>query len=204
MSRTADSHRPSIADGKSAEVYERAANLFVEKGYNGTSITDLARAVGLTKAGLYYYINSKQDLLYRILDYAMGLVESTVIEPIIDVTDPEERARQFIRRQTRMLLEHGVAAAILLREKRNLEPENRDKFLARLEVYNDFVRGITQQLRDEGKLREMNVTIAAKHMIGAILEIARWYPPEFETNNDEIVEDTTTFIMGGLLKGKDM
>ena len=195
--------RSRAADDREERLYQCAAVLFRTKGYHATTMDDIAEAIDLTKAGLYYYTQSKQDLLYRILDYGMGLIESTVIAPIAQLTDPEERACQFIRRHVQTLIEHELAISVLTRDTRYLAQEHREDILTRIAAYNEFARDFTQQLSDQGKLRELNVTVAAKHIICVILEISRWYPHVAETSVDEIIDNTTTFVMGGLLKPRD-
>ena len=69
---------PKAAPARTAEVYRAAAELMVEKGYGGTSIGDIAQAVGMTKAGLYHHISGKQDLLYQILNHAIDLVQQVL------------------------------------------------------------------------------------------------------------------------------
>ena len=70
------------------QVFRAAARLMVQKGYGATSISDIAQAVGMTKAGLYHHITGKQDLLFQILIHAMDGMERDVIEPVKQVQGP--------------------------------------------------------------------------------------------------------------------
>ena len=104
------------------EVLRSAARLMVQKGYGATSISDIAQAVGMTKAGLYHHITGKQDLLFRILIHAMDGVERDVIEPVKQLEDPEERLREIIRLHLRRLFENGLEFVLLFPERRLSEP----------------------------------------------------------------------------------
>jgi AcrR family transcriptional regulator len=73
------------------EVYHKAAHIFQEKGFEATSMSDLAEALQITKAGLYYYIKSKQELLFDIVSHAMDCLEQEVSTPALAEPDPEKR-----------------------------------------------------------------------------------------------------------------
>ncbi len=100
----------------------------------------IAAAVDLTKAGLYYYIESKEDLLYAIMNYAMERLETEVIEPSRTVADPTERLKSIIARHGRLLTEGNKAITILTDEIEGLKPKHRKQILDRKRVYFDFVR----------------------------------------------------------------
>src|SRR6266550_6525075 len=77
-------------------VFEVAAEVFHRKGYDNTSMSDVAAAAGLTKAGLYHHISSKETLLYTVLDSGLDLTESYVMKPLQAVSDPVERLKMMI------------------------------------------------------------------------------------------------------------
>src|SRR6266850_4059339 len=81
-----------------AEICRTAAQIFRERGYDATSVSDIARALGITKAGLYHYFESKEALLFEITAYGLDRVRDDVIVPVRAVRDPEERLRQLIVR----------------------------------------------------------------------------------------------------------
>ena len=72
------------------EIYRAAARIIREKGFDGTSMNDIAEAVGLTKAGLYHHISGKRDLLFGIMTYGMDALEQEVIVPARALTDAEQ------------------------------------------------------------------------------------------------------------------
>src|SRR5580765_4695866 len=77
-------------------VFEVAAEVFHRKGYDNTSMSDVATAAGLTKAGLYHHVTSKESLLYTVLDSGLDLTESYVVKPLDAIADPLERLKTMI------------------------------------------------------------------------------------------------------------
>src|SRR5436309_13598148 len=137
-------------------------------------MSDIAAAVDLTKAGLYYYIQSKDELLLAIMDYAMDRLEETVVGPARAQTDPELRLREIIARHGRLLTEGNKAITILTDEIRGLGPKHRRKILDRKRAYFDFVRGTLDELRSMGKLRPVDTTVATFGLFGTLLWLPRW------------------------------
>src|SRR5580765_6337809 len=77
-------------------VFEVAAEVFHRKGYDSTSMSDVATAAGLTKAGLYHHVSSKESLLFTVLDSGLDLTESYVVKPLDAIADPLERLKTMI------------------------------------------------------------------------------------------------------------
>src|SRR5688572_11948995 len=86
-------------------VFEVAAAVFHRKGYDNTSMSDVANAAGLTKAGLYHHISSKESLLYTVLDFGLDLTESYVVKALEGIADPLERLKTMIDLHLRLVLE---------------------------------------------------------------------------------------------------
>jgi len=84
---------PSPLQARRARMCRTAAQLFRDRGYDATSVSDVARALGMTKAGLYHHFESKEALLFEIMMYGLERVRDEVIIPVRQVRDPEERLR---------------------------------------------------------------------------------------------------------------
>lgn len=172
----------------------------VQKGYGATSISDIAKAVGMTKAGLYHHITGKQDLLFQILIHTMDGVERDVIEPVKQVEGPEERLREIIRRHLRRLFEKGLEFALLFPERRHLEPVQQEAVVQRAKNYLGLICVAMRELADQGKLRDLDVNIAAVHILQTISGIARWYTKDTGISGDHLVEQAVNFNMSAILK----
>jgi len=170
------------------------------KGYEATSMNDIADAVGLTKAGIYHYIRGKENLLFAIMGYAMDMVDEDVIAPARKIADPEQRLRTIVERHARRILEVGGAVTIILEEMYALTPAHRRAIKARKRAYFDLIRRTLKQLAAEGKLRDVNPTIATFCLFGMILWISRWYHRDGDLTPEEVLADLVETATGAVLK----
>lgn len=197
--------KPAIApeSDRTVEIYIKAAEIFREQGFDATSMSNIAAAVDLTKAGLYYYIESKEDLLFAIINMAMEWLETKVIEPSRAFADPEQRLKSIISCHGRLLTEGNKAITILTDEIEALKPKHRKLILDRKRIYFDFVRDTLEALRADGKLREVNSTVATFGLFGTLLWLPRWYRPDGPLAPPQIIEEITNIVVGGLLLKKE-
>lgn len=184
---------------RNEEVFRAAARLMVEKGYGATSMNDIAQAVGMTKAGLYHHIRSKQDMLFQILHFAIKGLEREVIEPSKRLLDPELRLRELIRLHVQGLFEHGLEFALLFPERRHLEALQQQLIEQGLDDYVSMLREAMQEMDKEGKLRDLDVNIASRHILHTIAGIARWYSRD-AVSEELLAEQTVNFNMAAILK----
>jgi TetR/AcrR family transcriptional regulator, cholesterol catabolism regulator len=184
---------------RTIDIYTKAAQIFHEQGFDATSMSNIAAAVDLTKAGLYYYIESKEDLLFAIMNYAMERLETMVIEPSREIADPEQRLRSIIERHGRLLTEGNKAITILTDEIEGLKPKHRKQILDRKRVYFDFVRGTLDALRAEKKLRDVNTTVATFGLFGTLLWLPRWFRAEGRLTSEDVIGQIATIALSGLL-----
>ncbi len=193
--------RPSSRmDARAGEIYLCAAELIVEKGFGHATIAEIARKMNMTKAGLYYYISSKVDMLYRIMSYGMDLVDNNIVRSTEGITDAEQRLRELIRCHARELIQRGLAISVLIYQVNHLDPSQKKEIEARKQAYFMYVQDTIQQVKDEGKLRALRADLAARHMLSTLRGIAYWYPLTSDASLEETVNSTVSFILGGLLK----
>src|SRR2546422_11308555 len=109
-------------------IYEVAAEVFHRKGYDNTSMSDVAMAAGLTKAGLYHHVSSKESLLYTVLDSGLDLTESYVMKPLEPIADPLDRLKTMIELHLRLVLEErNLEVTGLLHECKTLSAADQGK-----------------------------------------------------------------------------
>lgn len=187
---------------RTVEIYGKAAEIFHERGFDATSMSSIASAVDLTKAGLYYYIRSKEDLLFAIMSFAMDRLETMVIEPSRLVADPRERLLSIITRHARQLTEGNKTITILTDEVDALKPKHRKQILDRKRAYFDFVRDTLRALKAEGTLRDIDATVGAFSLFGMLLWLPRWFDADGSLGSEEVVDQITRIALGGLTNGK--
>jgi AcrR family transcriptional regulator len=182
------------------DIYLKAAEIFHRKGFDGTSMDDIARALQITKAGLYYYIKGKEELLFAIMTYAMDWLGREVIEPARAVPDPEVRLRLIIARHGRELMDGPRSMSILSDEVAALAPRHRRQILKRKRAYFDLIRDTLEELKARGRLAEVDTTVAAFSLIGALMWLPRWYQGDGRLKSARVVDEITTLVLGGVLK----
>jgi AcrR family transcriptional regulator len=187
-------------DGRAAEVYRAAAKIILQKGYDATSVSDIADALGITKAGLYHYIRGKTELLFEIMQYGLAELEREVMVPARAIADPVERLRFVIGTHARLVTRGDGAVTILVDEARALTAVQNRKVTKLKRDYVDFLRDTLEELRGAGRLRDVNTTVAAFNAIASINWLSRWYRPDGPLSADEIAEQLTDVILNGTLR----
>lgn len=192
---------PTVSDDyRAVEIYREAANIIYEKGFDATSMGDIAEAVDLTKGGLYYYIKGKKALLYAIMDFAMNRLEAEVLEPARKEEDPEVRLAILLSGHAELVIEDTSALTILVYEEEGLDETHRPKIRQRKRAYADFLRDtITAVLEKHGRSSKIDPSMASSSVLGTLHWIVRWYQPSGRLSQDEVVEQVTELILHGLV-----
>jgi AcrR family transcriptional regulator len=184
------------------EIVNAAALIIHRRGYDATSMNEIAEAVNLTKAGLYYYTRGKQDLLYMIIKWAMDLVETDILTPCREIKNPEERIRAIVKNHLEVMMVDGGAVTILTVEVDKLPTEKRSEINQRHRIYLDLVRNTLAELKDLGRLRPADPMIAALNMFATFFGVPRWYQQKGHLNQDDVSEEIDKYVLGALLKDR--
>ena len=187
------------------QIYLAASKLFVEKGFDGTSMSDIAAAVKITKAGLYHFVESKEDLLNVIVSFGMDELHRDVIVPAREVDDPLDRLKLIIGNHLenvgRVSTDAGNPMTIISDETSGLSEANRLVIERRKREYFDFVRATLDALKADGRLATgINTTVATFSLLGMILWMARWRRPDGPLGLEEIISQITAMALGGLIR----
>ena len=167
-------------------------------------MNDIAEAVGITKAGIYHHIPGKKDLLFRIMSFGLDELDEEVIIPARAITNAEQRLRAIITRHVQLITNRSTRQGnnpitIVVDEVAGLEPAHRRKIDQRKRAYVDLIRETLKQLKDEGKLNNVDVTAAAFSLLGMIIWLSRWYSPEGRLTPEQVAEEISSIALGGLL-----
>ena len=193
--------RPSNLNQRRAQILEKAAHLFCVKGYDSTSMSDIADEVGITKAGLYYFVESKEHLLYLITDYGLDLLDETVVRPLQSFEDPKELLHELIRLHTHMVLNRPREVTIILHERTALTGVYRERILQRKKAYIDYVRTLLTRLQQRGVARQdIDPTAATFFLLGALNWIYQWYKVDGRLTEEQLARELTELFTKGFLK----
>jgi AcrR family transcriptional regulator len=182
------------------DICRTAAQIFRDRGYDATSVSDIAKALGITKAGLYHYFESKEALLLEITHYGLDRVRDDVIIPVRAVRDPGERLRQLVVRHACIATSGRGAIAQLVDEIGALPPPARRQVEERMRAYFDLVRDTLCELRDAGRLRDVDPTVATFGIIGTILWLPRWFRSSGRLTQEQVANHIADIALGGLLR----
>jgi AcrR family transcriptional regulator len=187
------------------QIFVAASKLFVEKGFDGASMSDIAEAVQITKPGLYHFVDSKEDLLFTIVSFGMDRLDIDVIEPARQEPDPLKRLALIVRNHAmnvgRITTDIGSPLSIVVDETSGLGAENRRAVDARKRAYFELLRCTLDRLETDGKLREgVDATAAAFSIIGAVMWIARWRKADGRLSIEEVADQLTRIVLRGLLR----
>lgn len=162
-----------------AELIEVATQVFYEKGYDGASLQDIADRLGMLKGSLYYYIQSKEDLLFDVIStvHREGLA---VITARADAPgDALERLEGVIVGHVEHTCRNLVATAVFLHELSALPPERRQEVLGTEHAYQAVFRDLIEQAQAAGLVRpEIEPRVAALSVLGSTNWVYRWFRPD--------------------------
>ena len=188
---------------RTQEIYLLAAQLFVEKGVESTSLSDIANSLNITKAGLYYYFESKQELVYRIVELGLDNVKNEVLDPARKIEDAEERLKFIVFNHARLAAEGNHAVIIVSHEMNSLSFTQREAILKRRREYFEFVRDTLVEIQSDAKLNDVDMTTATFTLFGMILWLSRWFRPNGKLTVEKVCQDVCDMALKGLLRNSD-
>ncbi|NOK08053.1 TetR/AcrR family transcriptional regulator [Corallococcus exercitus] len=184
-------------------ILETAARLICERGYEGTSMQEIAAACRMTKAGLYHHIQNKEQLLFAIMNYGMDVFEEQVLGPVQDVADPVERLRQCMRHNIHLVTSgRSKEVIIILHEHATLTGEAREYIDRRKKRYVRFLEDAFAEANRLGRLRGVvDPTVAAFSFLGMILWVYKWFKPDGRLSEEQIADGMVELLFPGAALG---
>jgi len=199
MPRAAKPDRPAEPPTSRDRILEAAARLICEKGYEATSIQDIAQATGLTKAGLYHHIRSKESLLLEIQHYGMDVFEERVLSQVVSIADPLERLKTCMEKNV-LLVTQGWSkeVTIILHEHATLTGEARAQINGRKKRYVRFLETSFAEAVRSGQIRPVNPKVAAFALLGMVLWIYKWFRADGPIPAEQLAREMQDVLFGGL------
>jgi TetR/AcrR family transcriptional regulator, cholesterol catabolism regulator len=187
------------------EILRTAARLFQQRGYDATSMNDVAAALKLSKGGLYHHFQSKDEMLFEIMNHAMEITQERVLDPVRLIGAPEERLRALIRLHIEVVLSpRDREITVMLHENHPLPPALRKRINTRKKEYIHFVEGLIAEVQAKrNRTRQTKGAVspraAAFALLGMINWIYQWYKPEGDLQANNLVPQFTDLVFGGIL-----
>lgn len=191
--------RAQATDEKLSHILKTAAAIFAEKGYHQASIREISRATGVSLSGLYYYVSSKEELLFLIQDHCFGTILDNLEELLADVEDPHLRIRLLIQNHLRFFLANMREMKVLSHEADALSGEYRRRVNAKKRRYGAICGDILRALRPTDS--EADLRVATFGLFGMMNWIYTWYRPDRDVGVERLAEDMTRIYLHGYLAG---
>src|ERR1700733_10570799 len=192
-------------DQRLAEILVHATDVFCKNGYEGASMRDLSRASGMSLAGLYYYFESKERLLFLIQKHTFTTIVQRLKARLQGVTDPEDRIRIFILNHLEYFLANQAAMKVLSHEAEVLKSGFASELRAIKREYYRICVGLLDELKRDRGLEssglESSTRIAVLSLFGMMNWIYTWHNPRVDADAASIAGEMGDVILRGVMAG---
>lgn len=178
----------------------RATEVFVARGYDGTSMDTVARELGITKSAIYHHVKSKEELLRLAINRGIDALDSAVeAESQRPAATALERLRQAVHASVVILIEYHHSVTLLLRVRGNSAVER--QALEQRRMIDDKIRTLVAEAIAEGGLRsDFPPGLVTRLLFGMVNSITEWYRPSYPVDPETIAEAVTAMAFNGLEK----
>jgi AcrR family transcriptional regulator len=187
-------------DKRLAEILTHATDVFCRKGYEGASMRDLSRSSGMSLAGLYYYFESKERLLFLIQKHTFTTIVQGLKERLADVSDPEEQVRLFILNHLEYFLANPASMKVLSHEAGVLKNGFAAEIAAIKREYYRICVGLLDELKRDRGL-QFSTRIAVLSLFGMMNWIYTWHNPRVDADAEHIAREMSDIFLHGVMNG---
>jgi AcrR family transcriptional regulator len=153
-----------------------AVTVFNERGYDGTSMDDLSRRLGIAKSSIYYHVDSKEELLALALDRALDGLFTVAEEASGSPAAAISRLEQLVRGSVHVLADRLPYVTLLLRARGNTATER--QALTRRREFDQLVADLVKEAERDGDIRpDVDPAITARLLFGMVNSLIEWYRP---------------------------
>ncbi len=187
-------------DRRLAKILAHATGVFYDKGYEGASMRDLSRSSGMSLAGLYYYFESKEKLLYLIQKHTFTTIVDCLRERLNEVSSPEERIRVFILNHLEYFLANQKAMKVLSHEDEVLKNSLGAEIATIKREYYRLCMELMENLK-RAKGLEFSSRIAVLSLFGMMNWIYTWYNPRLDGGAEQLARKMGNIFFRGIDDG---
>jgi AcrR family transcriptional regulator len=185
-------------DRRLGQILDHATEVFCEKGYEGASMRDLSRATGMSLAGLYYYFESKERLLFLIQKHTFTTILERLKSRLEGVTEPEARVRIFILNHLEYFVSNQQGLKVLSHEDESLQNGLSSEIAGVKREYYRICLGLMEDLRHKHRL-DFTPRTAVMSLFGMINWIYTWYNPRVDGNAEVLAEQMGDIFLNGIV-----
>ena len=181
-------------------ILEAAAQVFRQKGFHGSSMQDIAKAVNLQKASLYHHVSSKQEILLALLDRALELLLERISTISNQNISADEKLRQMIRAYLQILADNTDLSAVLLFEHRSLERKQHARHVPNRDKFEALWRNVLQEGVAAKQFQCDNPALTTRAILGILNWTITWYHSSGTLAIEEIADHYSNLLLNGLMK----
>jgi AcrR family transcriptional regulator len=174
------------------KIMKNALKIFIEKGYDNTSMSYLAKKSNLSKAGLYHHYSCKKDLLFTIIDYMLEKKFAPILKKTEKISNPKERLTYFVRNYIKLLTENA-SPQVVIHESKRLRPHQYKKVRLMYKKTYDVVKSAIVEMNasHSGKGKVLNEAFVAFALLGMSNWVFYWFDYSRKESAEELAD---TFI----------
>jgi TetR/AcrR family transcriptional regulator, cholesterol catabolism regulator len=187
-------------DKRLGEILAHATDVFCKKGYEGASMRDLSRSSGMSLAGLYYYFESKERLLFLIQKHTFTTIVERLKMQLAGVSDAEQRIRILILNHLEYFLSNQAAMKVLSHEDDALKNGFASEVAAIKREYYRICVGLLDELKRDRGL-QFSTRIAVLSLFGMMNWIYTWHNPRVDANANQLAREMSDLFLRGVMNG---
>jgi AcrR family transcriptional regulator len=180
-----------------AEILRSASAAFARRGFHGTSVQEIATALGMTKGSLYYYFRNKQEILYFCHDYSLDMLLELLARVRASNDPPDTRLRELIEGFVRVIVDE-LQGTPLTQDVQALSPELLRRVVAKRDRFDRGLREIVREGMEQGVFAAGDPKLLGFAVLGSINWITRWYSPQGPARSADIARAYADFVLHGL------
>jgi len=182
------------------EILDVATELFAKNGYRATSVREIAESVNITKATLYHYFKSKEEILFSILNKVMD----EALEELKKISrlniPPEEKLKNVLKFYSKYYVAKQNDLILLVNELNSLNDEYKKVLVEKEKIYLNLMKSIFRELKQSNKLKDIPLTVLAFTFFGMVHYTIYWYNPEGPIKANELSEYFVEIFTKGVIK----
>ena len=184
-------------------ILEAASTLFIQRGFQGTSMGDIAEAMGVTRTAIYYYFRNKEAILRELTTEITGMAGKQAAQVDDTNSDPMEALRQLVLQHARLILGHPLQFRVVERNEENLSPTLRKEAEASRRLVLSRFQAVIEAGMQAGQFRIVDPKIAAFAILGMCNWSAWWFSASGKVPLEDVAQMLATFALQSVVRGEE-
>ena len=181
-------------------ILQAAADCFGEQGYRATTLETIAERLGISRVTLYRYCPSKEELLIRVFERSIAIFQRDLRQICTQPIPPEEKLRQIIRHQVRLMADHRNFLTVFFSEESSLPEDIAERARTERRVYDELIEGVIAEGVETGRLAPLPAKLVSFAILGMCNWLYQWYQPDGPLSSDEVARNFIQLVEQGYLR----